>query len=54
MSSGDLADALALASVALDGGVVQIERIAADVTAFDPGAPNARAADDGPCGGFED
>jgi len=43
MPSGDLAKALALAAVALDGGVVQYEGIAADVTAFEAGAPHAGA-----------
>ena len=43
MAFGDLSDALALAAVALDGGVVQYQRIAADVLALKPGAPHAGA-----------
>ena len=43
MALGDLADALALAAVSLYGGVVQHQRIAADVLAFEPGAPHAGA-----------
>ena len=43
MAFGDLAEALALAAVSLDCGVVQYQRIAADVLAFEPGAPHAGA-----------
>jgi hypothetical protein len=37
------AKALALASVALDSGVVQFQRVAADVAAFEACAPHAGA-----------
>src|ERR1017187_3644775 len=43
MSLRDLAKALALASVALDSGVVQFQRIAANVAAFEACAPHAGA-----------
>ena len=43
MALGNLAKALALAAVSLDGGTVQFERIAADVAAFKAGAPHAGA-----------
>jgi hypothetical protein len=38
-----LTKALALASVALDFGVVQLQRVAADVAAFQAHAPHAGA-----------
>jgi hypothetical protein len=40
---GDLADTLELASVTLDGDIVQPKWIAADVLAFKFGAPHAGA-----------
>ncbi len=43
MELGDLAQALAMLAVALDSGMVQHQRIAADVLAFEPGAPHAGA-----------
>ena len=43
MSLGYLTKALSLATVALDSGVVQFQRIAADVPAFETGAPHAGA-----------
>jgi F420-0:gamma-glutamyl ligase-like protein len=43
MALGDLADALALAAVALDSGTIQLQRIAADMLAFEPCAPHAVA-----------
>ena len=43
VSSGDLTDALALAAIALDGGVVELQRLASDVLALKPGAPHAGA-----------
>jgi hypothetical protein len=43
MAFCDLSDALALAAVSLDGGVVQYQWIAADMLAFEPGAPHAGA-----------
>jgi hypothetical protein len=39
----DLAKALAMLAVSLDGGVVQDQRISADVLAFKAGAPHAGA-----------
>ena len=39
----DLPEALALAVVALDGGIIQCERISADMLAFKAGAPHAGA-----------
>ena len=38
-----LTKTLALAAVALDSGVVQLQRVAADVAAFEAGAPHAGA-----------
>jgi hypothetical protein len=43
MAFCNLAKALALAAVALDGGVIQFQRIAAYVPAFKAGAPHAGA-----------
>jgi hypothetical protein len=43
MSFGDLAQALALAAVALDSGTVQYQWVSADMMALDPGAPHAGA-----------
>ena len=43
MASGDLAQALAMLAVAYDRGMVQHQRIAADVLAFEAGAPHAGA-----------
>jgi hypothetical protein len=40
---GYLSKALALASVTFDSSVVQFERSAADVAAFEPGTPHAGA-----------
>src|SRR5664280_2820987 len=40
---GDLPQALSLAAVSLDGGMVQLQWIAADVPAFEAGAPHAGA-----------
>ena len=43
VAPGDLAKALALAAVTLECGMVQLERIAADVAALELGAPHAGA-----------
>src|ERR1035437_3671142 len=43
VSFGDLADALPLDTVVLDGGMVQLQRFAADVLPLQPGAPHAGA-----------
>ena len=43
MGFGDLAQALAILAVAVDGGVVELQRITADVLAFKTGAPHAGA-----------
>ena len=43
MAFGDLAQALAMLAVAYDRGMVQHQRIAADVLAFEAGAPHAGA-----------
>jgi len=39
----DLSKALTLTAVALDSSVVQLQRIAADLAALEPGAPHAGA-----------
>ena len=41
MSLSDLAEALALVAISQDGSVIQIERPATDVTAFELGTPHA-------------
>jgi hypothetical protein len=41
VSPGDLADALAIQPVLLDSGVVQFQRLAADVLTFQASAPHA-------------
>ena len=46
MELGDLAQALALTAVALDSGMVQHQRIAADVLAFELCAPGSKVARD--------
>ena len=43
MALGDLAKALSTAAVLLDSGMVQYQRIAADVLTFEAGAPHAGA-----------
>ena len=43
MAFGDLAKALAMLAVSLDGEVIQYQRISADLTVFKPGAPHAGA-----------
>ena len=43
MGFGDLAQALAILAVSLDGGMVELQRITADVLAFKTGAPHAGA-----------
>jgi len=43
VSPGDLADALALAAVILDGSIVEFQRSTADTLAFETGAPHAGA-----------
>ena len=43
MPPGDLADALPLAAVALDGGTVKYQRLAADLLTFETGAPHTGA-----------
>jgi hypothetical protein len=40
---GDLAKALALLAVALDRSIVELQRVATDVLAFEAGAPYAGA-----------
>jgi hypothetical protein len=40
---GDLAKALAMLTVSLDGSVVEDQRISADVLVFEAGAPHAGA-----------
>jgi len=41
ITAGDLAEALAAAAVATDGGMVEIERLPSDVPAFELGLPHA-------------
>ena len=43
MGFGDLAQALAILAVSLDGGMVELQRITADVLAFEASAPHAGA-----------
>ena len=43
MSFGDLARALPLAAVALDGSIVECQWLTADMLAFEAGAPHAGA-----------
>ncbi len=43
MAFGDLAEALATLTVSLDGGIIQDQWVAADVLAFETGAPHAGA-----------
>ena len=43
MRLGDLPDALSPIAISLDCGVVQDQRIASDMSAFEPGAPHAGA-----------
>ncbi len=43
MAFRDLSDTLSLAAVSLDGGVVQYQRIAANMLAFETGAPHSGA-----------
>ena len=43
MAFCDLSDSLALAAISLDSGVVQYQRMAADVLTFNPCAPHAGA-----------
>ena len=43
VSFGDLAQALSALAIAKDGFTIEIERPAADVTSFEPGAPHAGA-----------
>jgi hypothetical protein len=40
MAFCDLAKALTTLAIPLDGGVVQDQRVSADVLAFEPGAPH--------------
>jgi len=44
MGFGDLAQALAILAVAVDGGVVELQRITADVLAFQDGRAACRRA----------
>jgi hypothetical protein len=41
VATGDLTKALALAAFAADGGMIEIERLASDVPAFELGPPHA-------------
>ena len=43
MPFGDLAQALPLAAVALDGSIVEYQRVAADVLTLEPGASHVGA-----------
>ena len=43
MPFGDLTEAHPLGTVVLDGSMVQFQRVASDVAAFEPGTPHAGA-----------